>query len=29
MSGKVSELHRTYHIPISNTAAGILLLENR
>lgn len=29
LSGRVSELHRNYHIPISNTAAGLLLLENR
>ena len=29
LSGKVSELHRNYHIPISNTAAGLMLLENR
>jgi len=28
MSGKVRERHRNYHIPISNTAAGLLLLEN-
>jgi protocatechuate 4,5-dioxygenase beta chain len=27
--GDVSELHRTYHIPISNTASAIQLLENR
>jgi protocatechuate 4,5-dioxygenase beta chain len=27
--GSVSELHRTYHIPISNTASAIQLLENR
>ena len=24
---RVTELHRTYHIPISNTAAGLMLLE--
>jgi len=29
LTGKVSELHRNYHIPISNTAAGLMLLENR
>ncbi|WP_119288520.1 class III extradiol dioxygenase family protein [Azohydromonas sediminis] len=29
LTGRVSELHRNYHIPISNTAAGLLLLENR
>ena len=28
LNGTVSELSRTYHIPISNTAAGVLLLEN-
>ena len=27
--GDVSELHRSYHIPISNTASAIQLLENR
>ena len=27
--GDVVALHRNYHIPISNTAAGLLLLENR
>lgn len=27
--GEVRELHRNYHIPISNTASGIMLLENR
>jgi protocatechuate 4,5-dioxygenase, beta chain len=27
--GDVRELHRNYHIPISNTASGIMLLENR
>jgi protocatechuate 4,5-dioxygenase, beta chain len=29
LTGRVSELHRNYHIPISNTAAATLLLENR
>ncbi len=28
MSARVRELHRHYHIPVSNTAAGLLLLEN-
>ncbi len=28
LTGKVTELHRNYHIPISNTGAGTLLLEN-
>jgi len=26
--GRVTKLHSNYHIPISNTAAGLLLLEN-
>ena len=26
---KVKELHRNYHIPISNTASGLMLLEPR
>jgi protocatechuate 4,5-dioxygenase beta chain len=29
LTGKVSERHRNYHIPISNTASGLMLLENR
>jgi len=29
LPGDVRELHRNYHIPISNTAAGLILLENR
>jgi protocatechuate 4,5-dioxygenase beta chain len=28
MTGRVSKLHSNYHIPISNTGAGLLLLEN-
>lgn len=28
MTGKVTKLHSNYHIPISNTGAGLLLLEN-
>jgi hypothetical protein len=24
-----SVVHRHYHIPVSNTAAGVLVLENR
>lgn len=28
LTGQVSKLHSNYHIPISNTAAGLLLLEN-
>jgi protocatechuate 4,5-dioxygenase beta chain len=27
LTGQVRCLHRNYHIPISNTAAGLLLLE--
>ncbi len=29
LQGKVKRLHQNYYIPISNTAAGTLLLENR
>ena len=29
LTGQVSELHRNYHIPISNTAAGLMLFDNR
>lgn len=29
LGGRVRRLHANYHIPISNTAAGLLLLENR
>ncbi len=28
LTGSVSERHRNYHIPISNTASGLMLLEN-
>ena len=28
MTGEVRELHRTYHIPISNTAAAVVLMDN-
>jgi protocatechuate 4,5-dioxygenase beta chain len=28
MLGRVTKLHSHYHIPVSNTAAGLLLLEN-
>ncbi|MEJ2175904.1 MAG: class III extradiol dioxygenase family protein [bacterium] len=28
LAGKVSEVHRNYHIPISNTASGIMVLAN-
>jgi protocatechuate 4,5-dioxygenase beta chain len=29
LTGRVSRVHGNYHIPISNTAAGVLLLENQ
>lgn len=29
LTGKVGKLHSNYHIPISNTASGLMLLENR
>jgi len=29
LGDKVAEVHRNYHIPISNTAAGLMLLETR
>ena len=29
LPGRVTQLHRNYHIPISNTAAGLMLMENR
>jgi len=29
LTGKVGKLHANYHIPISNTASGLMLLENR
>ena len=29
LGGQVNELHRNYHIPISNTAAATLVFENR
>jgi len=28
LPGKVSQLHTNYHIPISNTAAGLMLMQN-
>ena len=28
LSGEVSKLHSNYHIPISNTAAGLMLMQN-
>ncbi len=27
LTGQVAEVHRNYHIPISNTATGLLVLE--
>jgi protocatechuate 4,5-dioxygenase beta chain len=29
LPGQVTQLHTNYHIPISNTAAGLMLMENR
>ena len=29
LTGAVSKMHSNYHIPISNTAAGLMVLENR
>ena len=29
LPGRVTQLHTNYHIPISNTAAGLMLMENR
>jgi len=29
MTGLVSEIHHSYHIPISNTAAAVMVLENK
>jgi protocatechuate 4,5-dioxygenase beta chain len=28
LSGMVKKVHANYHIPISNTAAGLMVLEN-
>jgi protocatechuate 4,5-dioxygenase beta chain len=28
MTGLVTEKHRSYHVPISNTAAAVMVLEN-
>ena len=28
LTGKVTQIHRNYHVPISNTATGLLALEN-
>lgn len=29
LNGNIKELHRNYHLPISNTATGLMCLENR
>jgi len=29
LTGSVGKVHSNYHIPISNTATGLLVLENR
>ena len=29
LTGKVSKVHSNYHIPISNTAAASIVLENQ
>jgi len=29
LTGRVTEVHRNYHVPISNTAAATMVLENR
>jgi protocatechuate 4,5-dioxygenase beta chain len=29
LTGTVKELHRNYHIPISNTAAATMVLDNQ
>ena len=29
LTGSVSKVHSNYHVPISNTATGLLVLENR
>ena len=29
LNGSVTEIHRNYHIPISNTASALMVLENR
>lgn len=28
LGGRVSKVHSNYHIPISNTASGMMVLEN-
>jgi hypothetical protein len=29
MTGLVTEIHRSYHVPVSNTASAIMALENK
>jgi len=29
MTGQVTEIHHSYHVPISNTAAAVMVLENK
>jgi protocatechuate 4,5-dioxygenase beta chain len=29
LTGRVSKVHSNYHIPISNTASALLVLENQ
>ena len=29
LPGEVRQIHSTYHVPISNTAGGIVLMENK
>jgi protocatechuate 4,5-dioxygenase beta chain len=29
MTGLVTEIHHSYHVPISNTAAAVMVLENK
>jgi protocatechuate 4,5-dioxygenase beta chain len=29
MTGQVTDIHHSYHVPISNTAAAVMLLENK
>ena len=28
LTGAVTEIHSNYHVPISNTATGLIVLEN-
>jgi len=29
MNHSIRRVHRTYHVPVSNTAAGLALFDNR